>query len=129
LSIFAVVCPTFEKRNPSDNLILTEFTQDDKRQFYKEQLLFLTNRGSVYRLDKCMQTIAVIMQNPKTKDDFFNLNDLDYIVGVAMRELNVRNTRRTRIQILKVLNIVLGISEYWATFKHRLVEINECLET
>jgi hypothetical protein len=31
LSIFAVVCPTFEKRNPSDNLILREFTQDDKR--------------------------------------------------------------------------------------------------
>ena len=66
ISILACVCPTFEKRDKESNLVTKEFTNPEKEHFYKEKLLFLTNRGSVYRLDKCMQTIAVLLQNPNT---------------------------------------------------------------
>ena len=61
ISILACVCPTFEKRDKESNLVTKEFTNPEKDHFYKEKLLFLTNRGSVYRLDKCMQTIAVLL--------------------------------------------------------------------
>lgn len=66
ISILACVCPTFEKKDPENNLISKEFLNPEKEDFYKEKLLFLSNRGAMYRLDKCMQTIAVLLHNPKT---------------------------------------------------------------
>lgn len=82
------VCPTFERRSSTDNPITTEFTNPEKEQFYKEKLLFLTNRGSVYRLEKCMETIAVLLQSFKTAE-IFNENDIDFIMDIAIRELGV----------------------------------------
>lgn len=88
ISILVCVCPTFERRSSIDNPITTEFTNPEKEQFYKEKLLFLTNRGSVYRLEKCMETIAVLLQSPKTAE-IFNENDIDFIMDIAIRELGV----------------------------------------
>lgn len=91
ISILVCVCPTFERRSSSENPITAEFTNTEKEQFYKEKLLFLTNRGSVYRLEKCMETISVLLQNPKTAE-IFNENDIDFIFDVAIRELGVHNS-------------------------------------
>lgn len=52
ISIFTVLLPYFEKTQPDNNLIMREFL--DKEQIYKEKLLYLTIRGSMYRLDKSM---------------------------------------------------------------------------
>jgi hypothetical protein len=41
------------------NLILLEFLE--KENFYREKLLYLTNRGDTYRLDKCLETANVIL--------------------------------------------------------------------
>lgn len=62
ISILVVLLPHFEKTCPNDNLVLSEFISK-KEDFYKEKLIYLTNRGSMYRLDKCMQTIAVLLTN------------------------------------------------------------------
>jgi len=48
------VMPYFEKNSPYNNMILNEFIVAEKEDFYKDKLLYLTNRGSMYRLDKCM---------------------------------------------------------------------------
>ena len=64
ISIFTVLLPYYEKRQPENNLIINEFLT--KEQEYKEKLLYLTIRGSMYRLDKSMQTISVLMTNPNT---------------------------------------------------------------
>ena len=52
ISIFTVLLPYYEKHFPENNLIINEFL--DKEQTYKEKLLYLTIRGSMYRLDKSM---------------------------------------------------------------------------
>ena len=85
ISIFTVLLPWYEKTQPEDNPIIREFL--DKEQIYKEKLLYLTIRGSMYRLDKSMQTITVLMTNEETKGKFFTDNDYDLIVDCGLREL------------------------------------------
>jgi hypothetical protein len=128
ISILVCVCPTFERRNPENNPVTAEFTNEDKEQFYKEKLLFLTNRGSVYRLEKCMETLSVLLQNPKSVE-MFNENDVDFIVDVAIRELGVANKVVARVETLKVLNIILDHAPYWQYYSHRLQDIEQLLES
>ena len=59
-----------------------------------------------------MQTIAVLLKNPKTIA-IFNENDVDFIVDVALREMGTPNSRRARVEILKVLNIICEHPSYW----------------
>lgn len=100
----------------------------DKEQIYKEKLLYLTIRGSMYRLDKSMQTISVLMTNDSSKGRFFSDNDYDLIIDCCLRELESKNTARTRTQILKVLNLILDHPTWMAKNKHRLGEINTKIE-
>jgi hypothetical protein len=46
--------PYYEKTMSYNNIVLEEFITSEKEDFYKDKLLYLTNRGSMYRLDKCM---------------------------------------------------------------------------
>lgn len=128
ISILVCVCPTFERRDPANNPVIAEFTNEDKEAFYKKKLLFLTNRGSVYRLEKCMETLHVLLHNPKSVE-MFNENDIDFIVDVAIRELGVANKPQARVETLKVLNLILDHAPYWQYYGHRLAEVEELLET
>ena len=58
--------------------------------------MYLTIRGSMYRLDKSMQTISVLMTNDSSKGRFFSDNDYDLIIDCCLRELESKNTARTR---------------------------------
>ena len=60
----------------------------------------------MYRLDKCMQTIATIMEGYDT-EHFFNENDLGIVCEIGLRELATPNTSRTRVHTLRVLNLIL----------------------
>jgi hypothetical protein len=62
----------------------------EKYDFYNEKLLYLANRGSMFRLDAIMQTIDVMMKNKKC-EGFFNENDMDIIVTAGLRELETPN--------------------------------------
>ena len=126
ISIFTVLLPWYEKTQPEDNPIIREFL--DKEQIYKEKLLYLTIRGSMYRLDKSMQTITVLMTNEATKGKFFTDNDYDLIVDCGLRELESQNTSRARTQILRVLNLILDHPQYIANNRHRLPEFNTKIE-
>ena len=107
ISIFTVLLPYYEKTQPENNLIIKEFL--DKEQIYKEKLLYLTIRGSMYRLDKSMETIIVLMTNESTKGRFFSDNDFNLIVDCCLRELESKNTARTRTQIMKVMCLLLDL--------------------
>jgi hypothetical protein len=126
ISIFTVLLPFYERTQPNNNLIINEFL--DKELVYKEKLLYLTIRGSMYRLDKSMQSIWVLMTNPKTACKFFSLNDYGLIVDCCLRELESPNTSRTRIQILKVMCVILDHPAFIAHNKHRLSDFNTKLE-
>lgn len=103
-------------------MIIKEFLK--REQIYKEKLLYLTIRGSMYRLDKSLQTIGVLMTNEQTKGKFFTDNDFDLLVDCCLRELESKNTSRARIQILKVLNLILDHPTWINNNKHRLPEFN-----
>lgn len=107
---------------------MSEILDNEKEQIYKEKILRLTIRGSMYRLDKQMQTIQVLMTNYRTKSTFFTLNDIDVIVDCCLREIESKNTSRTRTQILKVMNLILLNEEYLKTYNKRLVDFNQKLE-
>jgi len=96
MSILVVVFPYYHKVFPNNNPIMAEFLINEKTDFYKEEIMYLTNRGSMYRLDKCMQTVSVLLQASQS-ENFFNENDLDIIIGVCLRELSTPNTSRTRL--------------------------------
>ena len=82
----------------------------------------------MYRLDKSMQTIGVLMTNPNTKGKFFSDNDYDVIVDCCLRELESKNTSRARTQILKVMNLILDHPTWIIANKHRLTEFNTKME-
>jgi len=57
--------PVFEQRsedpyNINLNPILKEFVE--KENLYREKLLFITNRGAQYRLDKCCKTLSIMIE-------------------------------------------------------------------
>jgi hypothetical protein len=52
ISLLVIICPFKEKENASENIILDHFV--DKYDFYNEKLLYLANRGSMFRLDAIM---------------------------------------------------------------------------
>ena len=83
----------------------------------------------MYRLDKSMQTITVLMTNEQTKGKFFTDNDYDLIVDCGLRELESQNTSRARTQILRVLNLILDHPNYISNNRHRLPEFNTKIET
>ena len=83
----------------------------------------MTNRGSVYRLDKCMQSIGVLLKSSKS-EEFFNCNDIDIIVDIGLRELGEPNTARARVQTLRVLLTVLDHESFMEHYKHRVEDYN-----
>ena len=127
ISIFTVLLPYYEKTQPENNLILKEFL--DNEQVYKEKLLYLTIRGSMYRLDKCLQSICVLLTNPQTMGKFFSMNDFDLLVDCCLRELESPNTGRTRTQILRLMNLILDNGQYIELHKHRLPDFHTKIET
>ena len=83
------LCPVFEKNSPdtkdlAHNPILKEIIT--KEDFYREKLLELTNRGALYRLDKCCRTIAILMTREETAKYYFNPNDISAIIDILLRE-------------------------------------------
>ena len=75
MSILVVVFPFYHKIYPYNNLIMAEFLISDKTDYYKTEIMYLTNRGSMYKLDKCMQAISVLLQSSDS-ENFFNENNL-----------------------------------------------------
>lgn len=58
----------------------------------------------------------------------FNENDVDFVVDVAIRELGAPNKVMARVEILKVLNVILDHEPYWQYYQHRLVELDQLCE-
>lgn len=58
----------------------------------------------------------------------FNENDVDLIVDVTIREMGVNNNNRTRVEILKVINIIFDHKTYWNYYAKRLGEFKFLLE-
>ena len=64
VSILVCLMPVFEARSedPSNiklNPILSDFVE--KEIFYRENLIYITNRGALFRLDKCCECLTIML--------------------------------------------------------------------
>ena len=97
ISVLAQMCAAFEKKIQKEalsvqdgngqktiNYAFLEFLNNEN--FYREKILYITNRGNVYRLDKCLETINILLTKPESRD-FFNINDLCYIIDICLNEI------------------------------------------
>ena len=128
LSLLTIIMPYLEKNKPKDNIILDKFLEPDNETFFKEKVLYLINRGSIYRLDKAMETAAILLTNEKCAETFFNENEIDLMVDVALRELNKPNSVNTRVAVIKTLVICLNNKSYCRLFENRVAESQECVD-
>lgn len=125
ISILVCLCPYFEKKSddPDDiskNPILKEFV--DKETLYREKLIRLTNRGTIYRLDKCCKTLNIILSKDEVASYYFNTNDLNLIMDILIRE-SLQNTQsKTRVQILKLMETVLD-NPIYREYKYRFEDV------
>ena len=82
----------------------------------------------MYRLDKSVQTITILMKNEETKGKFFTENDYGLMVDCCLRELESKNTSRTRVQIFRLLNLIIDHPTWVSNNTERIAEFNSKLE-
>jgi hypothetical protein len=75
-------------------LAYLEFIQNEN--YYREKLLHLTNRSTRYRFDKCLETISIILSKEESKD-FFNINDLNVLLDICLREIQTEKDPDIRV--------------------------------
>jgi hypothetical protein len=75
-----VCCFPHMDKGSAVNVIRAEFTNIEREDFYKKKLMGIANSGSssFYRMDKVMQTAALLL-----KSDYFNMNDLELLTDIC----------------------------------------------
>lgn len=92
--------PVFEKQNTDPdgiegNPILKEFV--DKETLYREKLIYLTNRGAEYGMDKCCKTLQIMLKKSQLATTYFNINDFNLIMDILIREVTTTTSTKTRV--------------------------------
>jgi hypothetical protein len=58
-------------------------------------------------MDKCLETINILLSKEESKDHFFNNNDLNYILDICLNEIQREKNTDTRVQILKAIDNIV----------------------
>lgn len=132
ISILVVLCAAYEKKlarqaelgvevdtSTKSNLALLEFTQNES--FYREKLLHLTNRSNRYRFDKCLETISIVMSKER---DFFNINDLNVLLDICLREIQTERSPAVRVQIFRTIETIMDHHAY-RQYPYKLEDIRD----
>ncbi len=105
------------------NLAYKEFIENES--FYREKLLHLTNRSNRYRFDKCLDTLSIIMAKDASHD-FFNINDLNVLMDICLREIYTEKVTEVRVQILRMIETIMDHDMY-RTYPYKLEDIREVI--
>jgi hypothetical protein len=103
------------------NLAYNEFIQNES--YYREKLLHLTNRGNRYRFDKCLETLSIILSKEQSKD-FFNINDLNVLLDICLREIQTEKDPNVRVQILRMIETIIDHDMY-KQYPYKLDDIRD----
>ena len=122
VSILVCLLPVLEKKSSDttiieNNAILHEFVK--KESYFREKLIFLTNRGAYYRLDKCCKVLNIILKKEELANFYFNTNDLNLIMDIMLREALTNPSSKTRVQILRLIETILD-NEIYREYSHRI---------
>ena len=127
VSILVCLMPYFQDKStdPTDynlNPIFKEFVTNEI--LYREKLIYITNRGNMYRLDKCCCTLKIIIDNPTLSGYYFNQNDLNLIVDILMREVTSNTNPAVRIEIYRLIESILN-NKVYRNEKYKYSEVKE----
>ena len=102
ISILVCLVPIYQKKSSdasdiTKNPVLADFTSEVNGNIYREKVIEITNKGAFYRLDKCCETINIILNNESmVADQYFNINDLNALIDILLREAQTNSSSDTR---------------------------------
>ena len=59
----------------------------ENESMYREKVIELANKGMPYRPDKCFKAINIVLKQDDLKNYYFNMNDLNLIMDIDLREI------------------------------------------
>ena len=114
ISILVCLVPIYELKSsdPSDitkNPVLNDFVnkEGDREEMYREKVIAITNKGAFYRLDKCCETINIILNKESLKNYYFNGNDQNALIDILLREAQTNADSDTRAQIFRLIETIV----------------------
>mmetsp|Transcript_17598 Transcript_17598/g.29711 ORF Transcript_17598/g.29711 Transcript_17598/m.29711 type:complete len:139 (+) Transcript_17598:547-963(+) len=99
----------------------------EKDQLYREKLIYITNRGGNYRIDKCFSALNTILSKADIAQFYFNTNDLNLIMDIALREVLIQSCFRTKVEILKLMETIMD-NPIYSQYQHRLEDVQQMIE-
>jgi len=129
-SILVCLFPLFEKRSTAantENIILKEFLSKEKDNYWREEIIYLANRGAHYRLDKCAKTINLMMKKADIASYYFNNNDINLIMDILLREVLTNQESKTRCQILRLMETLLN-NDIYKEQNYKIEEVEEMID-
>ena len=106
--------PIYEKKSsdPNDitkNPVLNDFVskENEREGLYREKIIEITNKGAFYRLDKCCETINIILNKEQLANYYFNINDLNALIDILLREAQTNASSDTRAQIFRLIETII----------------------
>ena len=122
--------PIYEKKSsdPNDiskNPVLHDFIskENEREGLYREKIIEITNKGAFYRLDKCCETINIIL-NKESLNYYFNINDLNAIIDILLREAQSVFSSETRAQIFRLIETIIQNKTYME-HKEKIDEVKQ----
>lgn len=91
---------------------------------YQEKIISITNKGAFYRLDKCCETINIILNKEQLSNSYFNINDLNALIDILLREAQTNASSDTRAQIFRLIETIIQNKTYMEQ-KEKIDEVKE----
>jgi hypothetical protein len=92
-----------------------------RENLYREKIIFITNRGAFFRLDKCCETINIILGKEELATYYFNTNDLNLLIDILLREAQTNASTDNRASIFRLIETIIQNMVY----KKDLYKIDE----
>lgn len=78
-------------------------------------------------MDKCCKTLQIMLKKPKLASYYFNLNDLNLLLDILLREVSTTPLSKTRVQLLKLLELVLD-NQIYREDNYRIEDVEEMIQ-
>ena len=75
-------------------------------------------------MDKCCETINIILNNQKLQSYYFNKNDLNSLIDILLREGQTNASTDTRAQIFRLIETIIK-NENYKTEKYKIDEVKQ----
>jgi len=102
VNILLIMCSVLEKQKDKENIVLKDIVAREDR--FRDLVLKVLNRAGQFNYVKCLEAISLIIKTTSAKEfPFFGYNDIDFIIGCCLKNLEKTNDSAVRAETLKVI--------------------------